>query len=114
MMFVETLRTTSEDAPSDRADSTGQHCMRQTDTSELETGARTARKRDTSSRNGLPRASNGIDRILIAAIARRNQAECRKLLMIGRLSPRPPAHRDAAHRESDWHTVHRRGDRLQF
>src|ERR1700676_1081636 len=41
-MFMETPRATSEDAPSDRAavrKSKGQHCMRQSDTSELETGA---------------------------------------------------------------------------
>jgi hypothetical protein len=75
-MFVETLRTTSED-PRDQAtagNSTGQHCMREADTSELETGAPPGRKRDTSSRNR------------------------RQILMIGRSSPHTPTYWDAAHR----------------
>lgn len=53
--------------------------MRQADTSELEAVSPTARPRDASSRSKLPRSSNDRDRILIAAVAQRDQTAFREL-----------------------------------
>jgi RNA polymerase sigma-70 factor, ECF subfamily len=48
--------------------------MSQSDTSEFGAAAPIARKRDASSHDDLPKTSNHSDRILIAAIAQRDQA----------------------------------------
>jgi RNA polymerase sigma-70 factor, ECF subfamily len=53
--------------------------MRQPDTSALEARAPIAKKRDASFRNRLPKTGNDGDRILIAAIAQRDQTAFRKL-----------------------------------